>query len=122
MASDLLSIASSGAKAARAALDVTAQNIANASSEGYVRRSVQLAELSPPSVIGQTGDVSLSGVRLDRVVRNADLFRMAEMRRTTSDVSRADARTVGLENIEARIENARIYTCDRRFRRRSGRA
>ena len=34
MASDLLSIASSGAKAARIALDVTAQYIANAASEG----------------------------------------------------------------------------------------
>ncbi|MEC7399287.1 MAG: flagellar basal body protein, partial [Pseudomonadota bacterium] len=38
MASDLLSIAVSGARAARGALDVTAQNIANASSDGYTRR------------------------------------------------------------------------------------
>jgi flagellar hook-associated protein FlgK len=44
-----LSIAASGAQAARIALDVTAQNIANAaSSEGYVRRSVRLRK-SPPS-------------------------------------------------------------------------
>lgn len=109
MASDLLSIASSGAKAARAALDVTAQNIANASTEGYVRRTVQLSELSPSSVIGQTGDVSLSGVRLSGVERNADLFRLSELRRTTSDVSRANAELGGLENIQASIENARIY-------------
>ncbi|HMP56007.1 MAG TPA: flagellar basal body protein, partial [Novosphingobium sp.] len=33
MASDLLSIGRSGAQTARAALDVTAQNIANAASE-----------------------------------------------------------------------------------------
>lgn len=109
MASDLMSIASSGAKAARAALDVTAQNIANASSEGYIRRSVKLTELAPPSVSGQTGDASLSGVRLDRVVRNADLFRIAEMRRTTSDVERANAQLSGLQNIEASLENARVY-------------
>ena len=44
MASDLLSIGASGARAARAALDVTAQNIANASSDGYVRRSVRLED------------------------------------------------------------------------------
>lgn len=109
MASDLMSIASSGAKAARAALDVTAQNIANASSEGYIRRSVKLTELAPPSVNGQVGDASLSGVRLDRVVRNADLFRIAEMRRTTSDVERANAQLSGLQNIEASLENARAY-------------
>jgi len=109
MASDLLSIASSGAKAARSALDVTAQNIANASSEGYVRRSVQLAELASPSAIGQIGDVSLSGVRLDRVVRNVDAFRLSEVRRTTADASRANAELGGLENIQAAMENARIY-------------
>lgn len=109
MASDLLSIATSGAKAARAALDVTAQNIANASTEGYVRRSVQLAEVSAPSVFGQNGEASLSGVRLDRVVRNVDMFRLAEARRTTSDSTRAGAELGGLENIEASLENARVY-------------
>ncbi len=109
MSSDLMSIASSGAKAARAALDITAQNIANASSEGYVRRSVQLTEMAPPSVRGQVGGVALSGVRLNRVDRNADLFKMAEMRRTTSDVSRANAQLSGLGNVEASLENAQIY-------------
>lgn len=109
MASDLLSIASSGAKAARAALDITAQNISNASSEGYVRRSVQLAEVAPANAFGQIGDVSLSGVRLDRVVRNADLFRLAEVRRTASDAARADAELSGLQNIESAVENAQTY-------------
>ncbi len=109
MASDLLSIAASGAKAARSALDVTAQNIANASTEGYVRRSAKLAEVFAPSVFGQNGDASLSGVRLERVVRNVDLFRLAEARRTTSDATRAGAELGGLQNIEAAIENARVY-------------
>ena len=40
MASDLLSIALSGAKAARIALDVTAQNIANADTPGYRARAI----------------------------------------------------------------------------------
>lgn len=109
MGSDLLSIASSGAKAARAALDITAQNIANASSEGYVRRTVRLAELAPPNAFGQIGDSSLSGVRLAGVTRNADLFRLAEVRRTGSDLARANAELSGLENVEAAIENAQIY-------------
>jgi len=109
MASDLLSIGASGAKTARVALDITAQNIANASSAGYVRRSVSLVELAPPSTSGQIGDASLSGVRLDRVVRNADQFRIGELRRTTSDLTRANAELSGLQNIEASLENARIY-------------
>ncbi|MFA7595734.1 MAG: flagellar hook-associated protein FlgK [Novosphingobium sp.] len=110
MASDLLSIAASGAKTARAALEITSQNIANASSQGYVRRSVELSEVASPTAMGQIGDVSLSGVRLNRVVRNADLFRLAEVRRTTSDVSRANAELSGLENIEASLENTKVYT------------
>ena len=109
MASDLLSIARSGAKAARVALDVTAQNIANASSEGYVRRSVRLEEVASSGGYGRVGDISLSGVRVDSVVRNADAFRQAEVRRTGSDAARADAEVGGLENLEAAIEQANVF-------------
>ncbi|MFC3175366.1 flagellar hook-associated protein FlgK [Novosphingobium bradum] len=109
MASDLLSIGRSGAQAARVALDVTAQNIANASSEGYVRRSARLKEVSSSGGIGTIGDVSLSGVRLDSVVRNADLFRQAEVRRTGADAARADAEVAGLENIQAAVEQSNVF-------------
>ncbi len=109
MASDLLSIAKSGAKAARIALDVTAQNIANASSEGYVRRTVRLEEVSAAGGIGRIGDVSLSGVRVDQVIRNADLFRQSEVRRTGADLSRADAEVSGLESVEAAIEQTGVF-------------
>ena len=110
MSSDLLSIASSGAKAARTALDVTAQNIANASTDGYVRRSVSLQEVASAGGIGQAADVSLSGVRVEGVVRNADLFRQAEVRRTNSDSSRASAEVSGLENIESAIEQSNVFS------------
>lgn len=109
MASDLLSIGRSGAQAARIALDVTAQNIANASSEGYVRRSARLAEVSSSGGFGRIGDVSLSGVRLDSVVRNADLFRQSEVRRTGADAARASSEVAGLENIEAAVEQSNVF-------------
>ena len=109
MASDLLSIAKSGTQAARIALDVTAQNIANASTEGYVRRSIRLAEVTGSGMPMSVGDISLSGVRLDAVVRNADLFKQSEVRRTGSDASRANAELSGLSNIEAAVEQANIY-------------
>lgn len=109
MASDLLSIATSGAKAARLALDVTAQNIANASSEGYVRRTLRLEELASSGGVGRIGDVSLSGVRLDRVVRNADLFRQAEVRRTGADAARGQAEVAGLENVQTAVEQSNVY-------------
>ena len=109
MASDLLSIAASGAKAARLALDVTAQNIANASSDGYVRRTIRLEELASSGGFGRIGDVSLSGVRLDRVVRNADLFRQAEVRRTGADAARGQAEVDGLENLQSSLEHSNVY-------------
>jgi len=109
MASDLLSIAKSGARTARIALDVTAQNIANASSEGYVRRTVRLEEVAAAGGFGRVGDVSLSGSRLDQVVRNADLFRQAEVRRTGADSARANAEVAGLENIETAVEQTGVF-------------
>lgn len=109
MASDLLSIGRSGALAARIGLDVTAQNIANASSEGYVRRSASLAEVASTGGAYRVGDLSLSGVRLNAITRNADAFRQAEVRRTGSDVARATAEAAGLENIESAIEQSGVY-------------
>ncbi len=108
MASDLIAIARSGTRAARAALDVTAQNIANASTEGYVRRSVSLSEVSGTSN-GAAGNISLSGVRVSGVARNADAFRQAEVRRTGSDAARAGAEVQGLENIESSVEQSGLY-------------
>lgn len=109
MASDLLSIGRSGALAARIGLDVTAQNIANASTEGYVRRSAQMAEVASTGGAYRIGDLSLSGVRLESITRNADAFRQAEVRRTGSDVARGTAEAAGLSNIESAIEQSGVY-------------
>ncbi len=109
MASDLLSIAASGTRAARAALDVTAQNIANAASDGYVRRTASMEEVSAAGGLLRSGDLSLSGVRIAGISRNADAFRQAEVRRTNSDLTRSSAELNGLENIESAVEQAGVY-------------
>lgn len=110
MSSDLLSIAKSGAKAARVSLDVTAQNIANASTEGYVRRTVALKELAGVGSLMNGSQVTLAGVRVDAFIRNADAFRLSEVRRTTSDAVRAGAEVSGLESIETAVETADVYS------------
>lgn len=109
MASDLLSIARSGVQAAKIGLDLTAQNIANASSTGYVRRSANFREVAQTGGANRIGDLSLSGVRLDGIVRNADAFRQAEVRRTGSDVARASAEVTALQNIESAIEQSGVF-------------
>ena len=109
MGADLISIARSGAAAARAALDLTAQNIANASSEGYVRRTLTVSELAANSGAASPTALNLAGVRITGVTRNADVFRQSEVRRTGADAARASAEVAGLENIEAAVEQTGVY-------------
>lgn len=109
MASDLLSIGLSGAKAARIGLDVTAQNISNAGTDGYVRRAIGLAEVASTGYNQNVRDVSLSGVRVERIVRNADAFRQSEVRRTGAETARANAEVKGLGNIESALEQSGVY-------------
>ncbi|PNU02675.1 flagellar hook-associated protein FlgK [Novosphingobium guangzhouense] len=109
MASDLLSIGKSGARVARAALEVTSNNIANASSEGYVRRSVAVSEVANGVSLTTPSAINLSGARITGIVRNADTFRQAEVRRTGSDAARAAAEVQGLGNVEAALEQTGVY-------------
>lgn len=109
MTSSMLNIAASGVRAARAGLEVTSQNIANAGTEGYVRRSVRLTELALRTHEGRISEVSYSGVLVDGVSRNADLYRQSEVRRTGADFARAGAELQGLENVEAALEQSRLY-------------
>jgi len=109
MTSNMILIGASGTKAARAALDVTAQNIANASTAGYVRRSVTLSELSVQDSGGSFGDISQFGVRVTGIVRNADTFLQSEVRRTSSDASRANTLVSGLTNVSNAVESSGVY-------------
>lgn len=109
MASDLFTIGSSGLKAARAALEVTSQNIANAATEGYVRRSVSLSEMAAAGGYSRIGDLSLSGVRVAGIQRNADVFRQSELRRTGADAARAGNELKGFENIESALDQSNVY-------------
>jgi flagellar hook-associated protein 1 len=115
MTSSLMQIAASGARAARTALDVTAQNIANASTEGYVRRSLTQTEMAAHGSNTQRGDISLFGVRIANITRNADTYRQAEVRRTGSDLARADAQLSGVTTIQNAIEQAGVYPAINQF-------
>lgn len=109
MSTDLLHIASSGVRAARVALDVTAQNIANAGTQGYVRRSVQLSELASAGGFNRIGDLSLSGVRVVGMSRAVDTFRQAEVRRTGADSARATAELSAYQNVESALEQSGLF-------------
>jgi flagellar hook-associated protein 1 FlgK len=110
MTSNLLAIAASGATAAEIALDITGQNIANASTDGYVRRSANNVEVASASSWSTANDVSLSGVTVSGIVRNADSFLQSEARRTGSDTAQATATVSGLTDVESAVENSGVFT------------
>lgn len=109
MATDLLNIATSGIRAARAGLDTTAQNIANAGTKGYIRRTISLAELASPSSYAQVSDLSFSGVTIGGYSRNVDGFRQAEVRRTGADSARAATELDAFQNVESALEQSGLF-------------
>ncbi len=109
MASNLILIGKSGANAARSALELAAQNIANAGNATYARRSLQVAEVAATGGIGTSDSAALSGVRAESIRRSQATFLQSEVRRTGSDISRADAELKGLTNAESAVEQAGIY-------------
>ncbi len=109
MTSSLIQIGKSGAMAARSALELTAQNIANASNPDYARRTLSLEEVASKGSIGFEPGGVLSGVRPDAVLRTTSVFLQHEARRTSGDLARAEAELAGLTNAESAVEQAGIY-------------
>ena len=69
MPTNLITIGRSGAAAARASIEVTAQNIANASNPDYVRRSIGLNELVGVATVDRQSSSSFSGVQIGGIQR-----------------------------------------------------
>ncbi|XUU60743.1 flagellar hook-associated protein FlgK [Erythrobacter sp. HA6-11] len=109
MSSDLIIIGRAGTIAARSALEVTAQNIANADNPDYARRRVTQTELLATGSIGGFSSSSLGGVRIDEIQRSDAVFLQNQARRTGSDLARADAELSGLLAVETAIDQTGIF-------------
>ncbi len=107
MTASLFAIGRSGAATARAALDLTAQNIANAATPGYVRRGAVIEEVAFQRPLD--AKVSLSGAKVAGTARFADPFRQSELRRTSGDQARADAELSGLRDAETALERSGLH-------------
>ena len=110
MADNLLLIGKSGALAARRALDVTAQNIANANNPDYARRDVSMKELAAAATIGNYSGFALSGVIADRIKRSDSPFLASEVRRTSANLAKAEAELQGLTNAATVAEQSGIHS------------
>jgi flagellar hook-associated protein 1 FlgK len=108
--SDLLSIGSSGVRAYQSAMNVVGENIANATTKGYVRRD--------PTLIEQTGGAGRQvlyssnrigqGVAFTGVGRQWDDFRAAEVRTSAAESGRTNSTIVWLDRIEKALSGASI--------------
>lgn len=97
--SDMLSIGASGLKAYQSALSTTSNNIANAGTAGYVRRTTELG-----NVIGGNG-VVVRGTQ-----RVADAMRAADVRTASADLSRTEGGIGWMERLESALGNGQLST------------
>jgi flagellar hook-associated protein 1 FlgK len=109
MASSLINIGRSGATAARTALELTGQNIANANNENYARRTAVFGDMTATGNMAFYSETTLSGVRIEEVRRTNATYLQNQARRTGGDVARADAEIAGLLNAEAAIDQAGVF-------------
>lgn len=100
--SDLLNIGLSGVTAYRAAMTAVGDNVSNAETPGYARRSVRLEEAASggSGAIGQGEGITFSGTKAAAVVRAWDEFKAADARLSASVAGRALVRQQWLTAVE----------------------
>lgn len=102
--SDLMSIGASGVRAYQTALNTVSDNIANAGTAGYTRRTTDLKEISALSGIYSGGAASAgSGVVVGGIALAADALRSADVRSSSADLARSDTAISWLDKIQSAL-------------------
>lgn len=101
--SDLLAVGATGVRAYQTALTTVSENIANAGTAGYSRRTTSLTEITSVSsrsaVAGQSGN----GVAVTGIARAGDDLRAASVRTAGSDLARTQTSVSWLQQIESAL-------------------
>lgn len=105
--SDLFGIGASGARAYQAAMGVISNNIANADTPGYSRRTLALKE--SPSGAGTTiwyrSGLAYGGVDINRIVRATDPYLDAAARETSNLLGSATQRARWMADIQTALND-----------------
>lgn len=109
MPTSLITIGRSGVAAARANIELTAQNIANAADPNYSRRTIGQSEFVGSARIDRLQRSTLNGVRLDGVQRAENEFTQRQVRLSTADLARVEAEMAGLRDAESALEGSGLY-------------
>lgn len=108
--SDLLSIGRSGVVAYRAALSTVGENVSNAETEGYTRRTVSLTEsgLSSSTSYQYRSSAVFGGVGISSVQRVYNDYKTAYARFSNSEAARTEAKSQWLETAEGALDDSDV--------------
>lgn len=101
--SDIMNIGRSGMLAYRTALTITSENVANADTEGYSRRTVVTSEAAGSASNAFFSSHTGKGVLIDDVRRAFDELVVGQVRDTGSAVASAETMVPALEQLENRM-------------------
>jgi len=110
MSGDLLGIGASGTRAYQAAMGVISNNITNAETPGYARRTLALMESpsGPSTSIFYRADTAYGGVMIDQIMRSTDPFLDAAARQTGNLLGSADQRARWMSDIQTALNDGSL--------------
>jgi flagellar hook-associated protein 1 FlgK len=105
--SDMLSIGASGLKAYQVALNTVSENISNAGTIGYSRRTASTAEVAAASA---NSTMNGMGSIVTGIVRAGDFYAAAQVRTAGSDLARTETSVTWLDRIESGLDGSQLST------------
>lgn len=107
---DLFAIGASGTRAYRSAMGAVSENIANASTEGYNRRSVMLMESPSSATTSQfyKPGVAFGGVEIAFVSRGNDPYLDLAARLADSSFQNADTRATWMGDVQNALDDGSL--------------
>lgn len=105
--SDMLSIGASGVRAYQTALTTVSENISNAGTAGYAKRTANIKEVAAVSGTA-SGTVTGLGATVSGVSRAADDMRSAEVRTASTDLAKSETGATWMTRIEGALTGAKL--------------
>ena len=105
--SDMLSIGASGLKAYQVALNTVSENISNAGTIGYSRRTATTSEVA---AAGSNTSLNGMGSLVTGIARAGDFYAAAQVRTAGSDLARTETSVTWLDRIESGLDGNQLST------------
>ncbi len=113
--SDMLAIGASGLRAYQIALNTISENIANAGTAGYARRTTDIREVVAIGGVNMLSASSGEGAAVTGVRRAGDMFKMAEVLSSGADLGKTTTGVNWLDRIETSLSSSVLGTRLSRF-------